>query len=260
MRQNQPPHNPSYKLRQASRPTIGLFLPRIVWLQQQQWLGVVDVAREQGANLICFNGGELRSPNGFEAQGNIIFDLVDAESIDGLIIWSAAIDLYIGPAEMKEFCRRYHPLPMVSVERVLAGLPSVVVDNKQAMYEAVSHLIEVHGYRRIAFIRGPEGHVAAQERYQGYVEALAQHGLPFDPSLVPPPQRIGWQRKQQQVTGCWTNLLLLQRTERGRGVEAIVGANDSLALGVLLALQARRIRVPGDVAVVGFDDVLILYG
>ena len=100
--------------------------------------------------------GELRSPNGFEAQSNVIFDLVEAESLDGLIIWSAALDFYLSPAEMKEFYSRYRPLPIVSVEQEVAGLPSLVMDNKQGMCEAVSHLIEVHGYRRIAFIRGPE--------------------------------------------------------------------------------------------------------
>ena len=127
-------------------------------------------------------------------------------ALDGLIIWSAAIDFHLSPAEMEEFYRRYQPLPIVSVEREMAGLPSLVVDNKQAMSEVVSHLIEVHGYRRIAFIRGPEGHAGAQERYQGYVEALAQHGLPFDPTLVPPPTHW-WSAEEATAgpTGCWTS-------------------------------------------------------
>src|SRR5687768_6684846 len=95
---------------QASRPTIGLFLPRMIVVHEQSWLGVADTLRQQDANLISFAGGELRSPNGFEAQGNVIFDLVAAESIDGLIIWSAGIDMYISPAEMQAFCSRFHPL------------------------------------------------------------------------------------------------------------------------------------------------------
>jgi DNA-binding LacI/PurR family transcriptional regulator len=170
----------------AARPTIGMFINGLGGFQQLHWLGAVEAARAHHANLLCFAGKELGNPNPFVVQANTIYDLVSAEQIDGLIIWTTTLQAFVGQQQIAAFCHRY-PLPIVSMKQVLPGLPSVVVDDKHGMYQAVSHLIEVHGHRRVAFIRGPEKHPLAQERYQGYLAALEQHGLPFDPTLVAPP-------------------------------------------------------------------------
>src|SRR2546430_11863437 len=61
------------------------------------------------------------------------------------------------------------------------------MDDRGGMAEAVSHLIEAHGQRRIGFVRGPENHGGAQQRYQGYLDALGAHGLAVDPDLVTAP-------------------------------------------------------------------------
>jgi DNA-binding LacI/PurR family transcriptional regulator len=58
------------------------------------------------------------------------------------------------------------------------------MDNRRGMYAAVNHLIEVHGRRRIAFVRGPATHDGAHERYQGYLDAMVHHGLASSPDLV----------------------------------------------------------------------------
>jgi DNA-binding LacI/PurR family transcriptional regulator len=183
---------------QPLRPTIGLFTNHLVELHQKVWLGAMDAARAQQVNLICFVGKELERPDNFLAQANAIYDLVSPEHIDGLIIWTAALQQFIDQPQLDAFCRRYQPLPIVSLEQVLAGSPSLLVANQQGMYAAVSHLIEVHGHQRIAFIRGPANHSGAQERYQGYLEALALHGLPVDPTLVAPPLSR-WQPEEASV-------------------------------------------------------------
>src|SRR4029453_19516615 len=66
-------------------------------------------------------------------------------------------------------------------------IPSVTMADYGGMPAAVSHLIEVHGYRRIAFQRGGDHHPGMHERYRGYVDALAEHGLALDPNLVTSP-------------------------------------------------------------------------
>jgi signal transduction histidine kinase/DNA-binding LacI/PurR family transcriptional regulator/ActR/RegA family two-component response regulator len=235
--------------KQNARPTIGMLINWLVGLHELQWLGAVDAARAQRANLICFSGKELERPDNFYAQAGVVFDLVSPEHLDGLIIWTTTLQQFVGQQKMVEFCQQYQPLPMISVEQVMAGLPSLVVDEKQGMFAAVSHLIEVHGLQRIAFIRGPEYHPGAQDRYQGYLEALAKHGLPFDPTLVPPALPYWF----PEEAAARVHQLLDEQTT---GVEAIAAANDDLALGVLLALQSRHIRIPSDVAVVGFDNYM----
>lgn len=233
------------------RPTIGLFLDRIDEpLYQAGWLGLNDAVRQRGANPIFFLGAALRDKRGFAAQGNVLYDLVDAGRIDGLIVWSSGLDWYIQPQEIDEFCRRFHPLPLVSIGRALVGIPSVVVDNYQGMREAVTHLIVAHGYRHIACLRGAEGSDEEALRFRAYTDVLAEHGLPLLPALVSP--HSNWQRTDGAEA---IRLLLDERKLVPRvDLEAVVATNDRLACGAMEALQARGIQVPGEVAVVGFDD------
>lgn len=232
---------------QNSRPTIGLLVDLLTYeYQAGVWSGVTAAARERGVNLFCFVGKALRSPYGFEAQGNVIYDLVDAENVDGLVILSGAIGTRVGSEKTRDFCERYRPLPMVSVGLALEGIPSVLVDNEKGLRDAINHLIEVHGHRRIAFIRGPEDHQEAEVRYRTYTQTLAEHGISLDPSLVAPGDFL-------PATGAAAIRLLLD--EREADFEAVVAANDDMALAALEALQARGIAVPYEVAVVGFDDV-----
>src|SRR5438552_10213027 len=146
MRQLQ--HNDgSDQARRDGRPTIGLLFPDTDGIHNLIWLGTADAARRLGANLIFLQGAELGHPYDFKAQGNVLYDLVDRARIDGLIIWT--LDLFSSLEQLQHFAQRYHPLPIVSVERVLRGIPSVTMENFAGMAEVVSHLIDIHGYRRI---------------------------------------------------------------------------------------------------------------
>jgi PAS domain S-box-containing protein len=233
--------------RPVGRPTIGLLTRGISdEFSGPVWKGVADVARERDANLVGFVGGMLNSPHGFEVQGNALYNLAGAENVDGLVIWTGILGHYVGPEEMQNFCKRFSPLPIVSIELPLEGIPSVLGDFQQSMHDIVVHLIEVHGYRRIAFIRGPEDSLTGEERYHAYMAALAERGIPFDPDLVAPGDFFA-------PSGAKAMHLLLD--ERGVNFEAVIAANDNMALDAARALQVRGLRVPDDVAVVGVDDI-----
>jgi DNA-binding LacI/PurR family transcriptional regulator/signal transduction histidine kinase len=232
---------------QNSRPTIGLFVGQMEERYQSLvWPGIADMAQERDANLICFVGRALLSPYGFEVQRNVIYDLASKENVDGLVLMAGTLGNFITLEELINFCERYRPLPMVSIALALGAMPSVLVDNEKGMRDAINHLIEMHGHRRIAFIRGPEGHQEAEARYRAFTEVLAEHGLPLDPDLIAPGDFT-------VDTGLQAIHLLLN--QRRVDFEAVVAANDSMAIGALEALRARGIRVPGDIAVVGFDDI-----
>ncbi len=232
---------------EGGRPTMGLLLTTFDEpYQGSVWPGIADVAEEQDINLLCFAGEVLHSPYGFEAQGNRLYDLVSAQTVDGLVVMAGSLGNVVGSAGMAEFCRRYRPLPLASIALALEGIPSILVDNYRGMQDAVAHLVEVHGYYRIAFVRGPAGHSEADERYRAYVDALARYRLPLDPALV-------LQGDFREESGMEAVRTLLD--ERRADVQAIVAAGDIMARGVLRALQSRGARVPYDVAVVGFDDI-----
>jgi DNA-binding LacI/PurR family transcriptional regulator len=236
-----------YPARQERRahPTIGFLTFGISdEFGNASWNGVADSAQDQGVNLLTFPGQSLNHPYGFEAQANVIYDLASAENVAGLVISSTLCD-YFDPEQTLAFFRRFQSLPIVSVGLEVEGIPSVMVDNKSGMKDVMAHLIESHGYQRIAFIRGPEGSQDAAERYLAYADALAEHGLALNPDLVAP----GDFRFASGVAA-----IDLLQDERLVQYEAVVASNDVMALGALEALQARGIRVPNDVAVVGFDD------
>jgi DNA-binding LacI/PurR family transcriptional regulator/anti-anti-sigma regulatory factor/putative methionine-R-sulfoxide reductase with GAF domain len=234
------------------RRTIGYVAPAIHGGSLDQWIGLVDAAQKHDVNLICFPGWSPHFPSGFQAQANILYDLVGAENVDGIVTWASTIGNYMTTDEIQALHERYRPLPMVSVGRVLKGIPGLLMDSYEGMREAVVHLIEVHGYRRLAFIRGPEGHFYAQERYRAYLEALGTYGIPFNPNLVTPPSMWGVDKGEEGM-----RLLLDERKQSpGTDFEAVVAANDEMIIGAWDVLRARGVRVPEDVAVVGFDDRL----
>src|SRR2546423_11532082 len=85
-------------------------------LYADQWLGAVDGAREHGSDLICFCGGALEA-RGHLKSANAIYDLVGPQSLDGLVVWSSTLGIVVGSERLEAFCRRFAPLPIVSVER-----------------------------------------------------------------------------------------------------------------------------------------------
>jgi signal transduction histidine kinase/DNA-binding LacI/PurR family transcriptional regulator len=247
MSKNQPKTPNEYN----ARPTIGYLAFGITdHIGETIWTGMAEAARQRDVNLICFVGEKLHNPNGFLAQANVLYDLVDPSRIDGLVIWTSTISAYVDRQECIAFCESYRPLPMVSLGTALDGIPSVLLESYQAVREMMTHLIEVHGYRRLAFIRGPENHPYAQERYRAYTDTLAEYGLPLNPNLITPPGDWG------QTTGSeLIHLLLDQRGLQPQDdFEVIVTASDVFALGALEALQIQGIQVPGEVGVVGFNN------
>ncbi|MBN1888126.1 MAG: substrate-binding domain-containing protein, partial [Thermoflexales bacterium] len=251
---NEGPSQVAHTRSQAMRLTIGYLTPAIHDASQPQWAGVVDAAKKHGVNLICVPGQSLHYPQEFSTPANILYELVNAQNVDGVISWASSIGNYVNDDELRTFHTRYHPLPVVTLgRRVDDNIPYLVMDSYVGMREAIVHLIQVHGYRRLVFIRGPENHLYAQERYRAYTDTLEAYGIPLDPELVSP--YCYW---ESHFGAEAMRLLLDERGLRPQlDFEAIVSANDHLLLGVLETLQSRGIRVPGEVAVVGFDDITL---
>jgi serine phosphatase RsbU (regulator of sigma subunit)/DNA-binding LacI/PurR family transcriptional regulator/AcrR family transcriptional regulator len=207
------------------------------------WRGVVDGARTRNVNLLCVIGGRL----GDEA-GNILYDLITSEHVDGIVTWASS-----NYGDALSFYDRYNDVPLVSITLPLPERPVVTIDNYPGMYEIIAHLIEAHACRHIAFLRGPENHHYAQERYRAYTEALAAYDLPFVTHLVVSTEGWGIELGRQAMT-----CLLEERQLRpGEDIDAVVAANDNLAAGALDALQARNIHVPKTIVVAGFNDSII---
>lgn len=176
--------NPS---QEGSRLTIGLLTYGVEDPNNNAiWSGVGDAVREHGANLICFPGKPIRSPVRFNAQANVLYDLVSDETLSGLVIWVGALAHHTSVEEVQAFCEKYRPLPMVSIALLLENIPSIATDWTQMMQGAMIHLVEHHGRSRIAYIRGPKGYPGPEARFNAYLDLLADYRIAYDPSLVVP--------------------------------------------------------------------------
>jgi len=160
---------------------------------------------------------------------------------DGLIVFSDSLD--------DQELQRLHVLgfPVVLLHRSSPqglSIPSITVENKNGARTVTEHLIVAHNRRRIVYLRGPEAHEDTHWREIGYRQALEAHGLAFDPALV------GEGNFNDQDAQDAIESLLVD----GVSFDAVFAGDDEAASGVLRALRWAGLRVPDDIAVVGFDD------
>ncbi len=228
-------------------PTIGMLTARLNGPTEiNLWHGVADRARERNINLICFSGGIPYSQLQFESQKNVLYNIAGQPNVDGLLIWGNILSHTLDRSALETFCQRYAPLPIISMGMVLPAFPSIRFDMHAGMRKLLSHLIEQHGRRKIAFIRGLQVSQDAEDRYAAYLDTLKQYGLSFDPDLV-----IAGDFRRYAGTAAVKQLIDSGRT----GFDALVSANDNMAIGAMQALQAHGIRIPEDVIMAGFDDI-----
>lgn len=247
--------NPNVKNKKEgqARPTLG-YLTNIIQsgTPQMLWAGVADAARQQDVNLICFPGNRMSAPASYH-PANILYDLVSADRLDGLLCWASSVLDRGRDATSNAASLQHYGLPVISLTLPLPNIPTVLIDNYDGLQQAIAHLIEAHGYRHIAFLRGPMRHPYAQQRYRAYVDTLEAHNIIFEPALVTPPG--DWTRASGETA---IDILLDERgLIPGETLEAIVAVNDALALGAIAALQRRGLQAPKDVAVLGFNDLPI---
>ena len=228
-------------------PAVGLLIEGITGPYQSGiWPGMIESAREEGVRLLCYCGGALDvSPqNPWEYQRNALFDIAEKDGLDGYII-SGSLGGFISRDRFIEFVDRFRGHPLISLIPILESIPAVYVDNHKGMYDLMTHLIHDHHYRSFAFIRGPEGNFEAEERFLLFKELLQHHDLAFDPETV----------IQGNFTRESGKKAVDYLFDRKLHVDAIIASADEIAIGALHALREKGVRVPGDVALVGFDDI-----
>ncbi len=231
----------------SDRMTFGLLIGLInTGYQEGIVSGVVDFTKENDINLLCFETERLKSRDFWQTGKNILFDVVDRSNVDGLIIITTALQNDVGKDAFISFLSRYHSIPMVSIGEQIADCPSLITDNEKGLMDLFAHLVDVHSYKRLAYITGPVRNTESQIRFENYKKFLQSRNMPFDPDLVVEGDFTG-------VSGRQAAKALIE--ERKADFDVIVAANDLMALGAIEELTLHGLQVPGDTFVVGFDDV-----
>lgn len=213
--------------------------------QEMVWPGIVDYAESHNIDLIAFIATSQDQVSSIDKHYDVIQNIVNQNIVDGLVIFTGAMAEYFDIEEINNFCDSFKPLPIVSVSLATEDNHSILVDNMTGVHEAVDHLVQEHNFRKLAFIKGPEGHEEADERFWAFKEGLKRNGIHFDPDLVAPGNFV----EESGEDGV--------QTFHDRGVEydAIVCADDITAIGAIKKLRKLGKSVPEDIAVVGFDDI-----
>ena len=229
------PHLAARSLVRRRTNTIGLILPEFGDEYVSLLLRGIELeARKNDMGLLVFATQYPKTMENPKPLGD--------ENTDGVVVFVDSLPL----ADLARF--EQIGFPVVLIHRTAAyglDIPCVTIENRDSARRAVDHLIDVHGYRRIAFLSGMAGHEDSSLREVGYRESLAAHGIAYDPALI---AEGGFNREQaQRAVAKW----LRTQTE----IDAIFCGDDEMAMGALSAINRAGKRVPQDIALVGFDDI-----
>ncbi len=218
---------------------IGVLAPPLTWPAVPEIMrGVAEYIEDTAYEVVLYSIS-------FERDHTDVLDRILA-----LRMVSGLLAILPGRLARPLIDRARHGLPLVMIDdqEEAITVPWVGIDNQAGAYQATRHLLEL-GHRHIAHILGPPSYYCVMQRYQGFCQALQEVGLAADPTLL-------LQGEFDSASGRHCALRLFGR-DRNEWPTAIFAGNDQMAYGVLEVAEQQGIRVPEDVAVIGFDDNLL---
>lgn len=230
-----------------NRKTIGVFISQVnEEYQDTLSRGIIKKARELDYNLAFFTNFGGFGQSAYDTGEAYIASLPNYEELDGVIITP---DIMILPnlkeTYIKNIKSRTH-CPVVSVRKEIKEFYNILIDDNTVLDEIINHFIEVHGFTRINFLSGPKGFTDTDKRLENYKRVLRKHNIPVEEDRI----YYGdlWRQAGFDAVEYWLDGEL----ERP---QAIICANDYMALTVSKALADRGFVVPDEISVSGCDDL-----
>ena len=230
------PNSIARSLKQKSTNVIGLVvndMSNLFFLEIIR--GIETELKNSGYNLLVCN-----SDTNVEMELECL-KMLEKRQIDGVILIGMNM-----PVSHIEKIKTDFPIVLMEREPGKTNLDSVRIDNKVGAYAAVSHLIQ-QGHTRIAHITGPGIAAMAVERKEAYIECMRDHGLKVLPQYI-----VSGNYKLESGYAGMQSLMALEDRPT-----AVFCANDYMAMGALRYLMEQGYKVPRDVALVGYDDIMV---
>lgn len=213
---------------------IGLIMPDIAYPYAFQVMqGVNRAIAESEYGLLVFTTGDVRK-HGTASQQQKYVSLLNNSVTDGVVIVAPVLAEFVSKS------------PIVSIDPAIINprYPSIHATNYKGALDAMQYLLSL-GHTHIGYIGGRSELVSAGRRKQGYLDALQKANLPVDETLV-----LEGDYTTETAVVCARQLLSLPNPPT-----AIFASNDQSAIGVLQAAQEKGLSVPGDLSVIGFDNI-----
>ena len=227
------PVRAAQRLRQRYAQIIGVVLPDLSNPYFSELLrGIQKVAYQEHYSVI------IADTNNSVKREKESLKIFIAERVDGVLLVPAAMR----NDAVEHFLRQEIPLIIVGRSLTNVKIPSVKADNFKAGYILTEHLLKL-GYPKIGFVKGPIEVSTAKERFQGFQEAITDHGRVVDANSI----------IQGDFTFDGGYQAMMQLLSKGNVPDAIISANELAAIGVIMAAEASGLTVPRDIGVAGFD-------
>ncbi|MBN2738854.1 MAG: SpoIIE family protein phosphatase [Spirochaetales bacterium] len=209
-----------------------------------------NAVKKYDMEMLYFISNALGIPIENGKGANILYQIPNSEILDGVIVISNILSSSTSHENFHKQLLKYHALPVVSLGLQFENIPSIVLNNITAIQSLVNHLVKDHHYRKIAYLRGRATHVDDIERYNAFLKTMEDNRVPVDQDLI-----LQGNFSTETARLVIKELLDIKKKKPGKDIEAIVCSNDYTAVGVVLELQSRGIKIPEDIAVTGFDDI-----
>lgn len=229
------------------RKTIGIILFDITGYYQQQLVHTLSkTASKRGYNLLTFSAFTIYGSDTKNAAGEYnILHLIPYEQLDALIVCHDTFNSNEAVEELWKLVTERCQAPIISIRKKVNGCYNILVEDTDAIPALVRHFHDVHHFDRIAFMSGPYNHPDAIFRLEKYKEAMAELGLDCPEEYIF--EGNFWRDCALDAAKHFMSLK--------KRPQAIVCANDYMALSLCKELTLQGYSVPHDIAISGFDDV-----
>ena len=198
-------------------------------------------------SIFVFPGGRLGYKKADEYLRNTIYRFASPDNIDGAVVWGSTLAGTATWKEAESFVQSLaKEMPVVSMGIEVDGVPSVNFDAYSGTYRMVEHMIKRHGARKIAFLRGPENHESAQDRFQAYLDALRDNSISYNPKLVSSP--TAWGEGEAAIK----EIVEKNGMVPTKDFTALVCPSDLMNRMASIYLEEKGYIIPGDIATAGF--------
>ena len=228
---------------------IGIFMGEITSGYQKIVLNAIfKKAEELNYDVFVFASFGSYGDNVLYAEGEKgTIWLPDMDRLDGIIVAEDTFDIEGMGIELENLLREKAKCPVVYLRSKTDYFYNIRIDNKQAMANLTRHFIEEHGFRDICFMKGKLTYADATERYQGFLDVMEDAGIEVTEHMVF--NGDYWREKGREAVEWFME-------DRDTYPQVIICSNDYMALSVCEELKRRSVRIPEDVCVSGFDDIL----
>ena len=230
------------------RKTIGVFISQVNGeFQENVSKGISTRAKELDYNVAFFtNFGGYGQPQ-YDSGEIQIAEVPYYEDFDGIIMVPDTLAVEGLESRIREHIQKSCSCPVISIRRFVEGDYNVLIDDETVIEELIRHLITEHGHRRINFLAGPKDFPDSEKRLASYKKVLREYNIPVEEG------RIYYGDFWKNAAGPAIDRWLSSSLERP---QAIVCANDYMAIAACNALASKGISVPEEMAVTGCDDIV----